>query len=122
MKKLLHIIFIIAIASLCFLGICCSNFSNLELTVKNKTPKDKSELSFISNNLRQTSITGEVINLNFNITPHSFRVPNFSSSDTNNQLIAFCDSFLCLNYTYLVNCITDKLKTTDIIFPFHYFW
>ena len=122
MKKLLHIIIIIAIASLCFFGICCSNFSNFDFTGKEETPKDNFELSFISNNVKHTSIIGEIININFNLTPHSLRVPIFFSSYSNNQLIELIGTYFYLNYTNPNFCIINKLKTTDIIFPFHYFW
>lgn len=122
MNRILYAIIVFAIAFLYWLGLVCSNLSGLGQAVSGNPSKGTSVSFISSNHLKHSVITGERINTGLNLTVHSFQVSNCFHSFSGNKMLAFFDTAICLNCTSPEMCITGNLKTTDIIFPFHYFW
>jgi hypothetical protein len=101
---------------------CCSNFSTFSQTNKTKTFHNNIVFWFNCNNLQHIAVDGEILYSNLTFTPHPFRIHNCFNSNTNNQFAALSGFYRCSGNRYNGICIINKLKTTDIIFPFHYFW
>lgn len=118
MEKLLHIKAILFIISLYISGGCGSIFSNFE---QDNDRIEKSSVSLISE-LKRNNITAEIIYNNFNFSPQSVRIINCSYAYTNNSAIALLCNYFYFRHSYWGVLVINKLKLTDIIFPFHDFW
>jgi hypothetical protein len=121
MEKLFHIKAILFIISLYFSGGCGNIFPKFDWNDYNNAPIEKSSVSLISE-LRRNNITAEIIYSNFNFSPQSARIINCSYAYTNNSAIALLCNYFYFSHSYWGILVINKLKLTDIIFPFHDFW
>lgn len=121
MKELLHTYIIVLLAGICHWGIYGNGISNFAFAGTSETASEGSVCSFVPAHLLQISVA-EIAAASPNIKPHSFRAANFCGALTGNQSIALLVPLLCQNVANTSIVIIDKLNTTDIIFPFHYFW
>ena len=117
MEKILYIKAILFIISLYASG-CGSIFSKFE---RDNVPIEKSSVSFISE-LKRNSLTAEITYNNFNFSSQSVRVISCSYAYTNNSAIALLCNYFYFQHSYWEILVINKLKLSNIIFPFHDFW
>lgn len=121
MEKLLHIKAVLFVISLYYSSGCDNIFPKSDRTDYNNAPVEKSSVSLISD-LRRNIVTAEIIYSNFNFSPQSVRIISCSYAYTNNSAIALLCNYFYFRHSYWQVLDINKLKLTDIIFPFHDFW